>query len=126
MVYVAPSPSRPRPYSLITNDEIELRKIMEAEKEAHHLAIKNHQHRDTGWKMLRMRAEGSEFYCYDSIIVNGGFQIPLSRGYEHLANFTRQGSCSLPSAGLRDAERPRPGRDGLHSTCRTAARDLHT
>lgn len=71
MVYVAPSSSRPRPYRLITSDEIELRKIMEAERQVRHLAIKNHQHRDTGWKMLRMRAEGSEFYCYDSILVNG-------------------------------------------------------
>ncbi|KAI6373041.1 hypothetical protein MCOR25_003571 [Pyricularia grisea] len=71
MVYVAPSPSRPRPYHLITNDKVELRKIMEAEKDARHLAIKNHQHRDTGWKLLRMKAEGSEFYCYDSIVVNG-------------------------------------------------------
>ncbi|KAI6260084.1 hypothetical protein MCOR27_002778 [Pyricularia oryzae] len=71
MVYVAPSPSRPRPYHLITDDKVELRKIMEAEKHARHLAIKNHQHRDTGWKLLRMKAEGSEFYCYDSIVVNG-------------------------------------------------------
>ncbi|KXH47725.1 hypothetical protein CSIM01_11675 [Colletotrichum simmondsii] len=69
MVYVAPSPSRLRPYRLITENDIELRKIMEAEKQVRHLAIKNHQHRDTGWKMLRMRAEGSEFYCYDSILI---------------------------------------------------------
>ncbi|KAM5364345.1 hypothetical protein ACJZ2D_011542 [Fusarium nematophilum] len=66
---VAPSPSRPRPYHLITNDTLELREIMEAEREIRHLAIQNHQHRDTVWKLLRMRAEGSAFYCYNSILV---------------------------------------------------------
>ncbi|PSR79596.1 Cupredoxin [Coniella lustricola] len=71
MVYVAPSPVRPRPYRLITRNETKLRAIMEAENEIRHLAIKNHQHRDTGWKLLRMRAEGTEFHCYDSILVNG-------------------------------------------------------
>ncbi|TDZ14868.1 Laccase abr2 [Colletotrichum orbiculare MAFF 240422] len=85
MVYVAPSPSRPRPYRFITTDDIELRKIMEAEKEIRHLAIKNHQHRDTGWKMLRMRAEGSEFYCYDSLIVNGKGRVHCRQpGFERL------------------------------------------
>ncbi|KAF3769411.1 Cupredoxin [Cryphonectria parasitica EP155] len=85
MVYVAPSPSRPRPYRLISNDEIELRAIMEAEKEVRHLAIKNHQHRDTGWKLLRMRAEGSEFYCYDSILVNGKGRVHCRQpGFEKL------------------------------------------
>ncbi|ORY67546.1 Cupredoxin [Pseudomassariella vexata] len=71
VVWIAPSPSRPRPYHLITSDPIELRKIKEAESRIQHLDIKNHQHRDTGWKLLRMKAEGSEFYCYDSIIING-------------------------------------------------------
>lgn len=71
LAYVAPSPSRKRPYHLITSDPLELRQIQEAERNVQHLVIKNHQHRDTGWKLLRMRAEGSEFYCYDSIIVNG-------------------------------------------------------
>lgn len=71
MIYVAPAPSRPRPYELLTNDPLELRQMMEAERNVRHLAIKNHQHRDTNWKLLRMRAEGSEFHCYDSILVNG-------------------------------------------------------
>ncbi|KAF4986772.1 hypothetical protein FDECE_15778, partial [Fusarium decemcellulare] len=70
LVYVAPSPSRPRPYHLITNDTLELRQIEEAERAIHHAAIQNHQHRDTVWKLLRMRVEGSEYYCYDSILVN--------------------------------------------------------
>ncbi|KAK1857061.1 multicopper oxidase [Colletotrichum chrysophilum] len=101
MVYVAPSPSRPRPYRLITNDEIELRKIMEAEKEAHHLAIKNHQHRDTGWKMLRMRAEGSEFYCYDSIIVNGKGRVHCRQpGFETLNGHNLDETGCIQPAGL--------------------------
>ncbi|KXH65544.1 hypothetical protein CSAL01_02943 [Colletotrichum salicis] len=78
MIYVALSPSRLRPYRLITEDDIELRKIMEAEKQVRPFAIKNHQHRDTGLKMLRMRAEGSEFYCYDSILL--GMSAPIMEG----------------------------------------------
>ncbi|KAF5689871.1 multicopper oxidase [Fusarium denticulatum] len=70
-VYVAPSPDRRRPYHLITNDTLELRQINQAEREIRHLIIQNHQHRDTVWKLLRMRAEGSEYYCYNSILVNG-------------------------------------------------------
>ncbi|KAK1985309.1 Cupredoxin [Colletotrichum cereale] len=74
-----------RPYHLITRDDIELRKIMEAESQVQHVAIKNHQHRDTGWKMLRMRAEGSEFYCYDSILVNGKGRVHCRQpGFEQL------------------------------------------
>lgn len=72
---MAPSPSRKRPYHLITSDPLELRQIREAERNVQHVVIKNHQHRDTGWKLLRMRAEGSEFYCYDSLIVNGMYGI---------------------------------------------------
>ncbi|RSL49529.1 hypothetical protein CEP54_012376 [Fusarium duplospermum] len=71
LVYVAPSPSRPRPYHLITNDTLELRQIKEAERTIQHAAIQNHQHRDTVWKLLRMKAEGSEYYCYDSILARG-------------------------------------------------------
>ncbi|KAJ0384441.1 hypothetical protein COL922a_008369 [Colletotrichum nupharicola] len=89
------------PYRLITNDEIELRKIMEAEKEAHHLAIKNHQHRDTGWKMLRMRAEGSEFYCYDSIIVNGKGRVHCRQpGFETLNGHNLDETGCIQPAGL--------------------------
>lgn len=71
MIYVAPDPARPRPYKLITENPLELRQIMEAEQNIRHLAIKNHMHRDTNWKLLQMRAEGTEFYCYDSLVVNG-------------------------------------------------------
>lgn len=71
LIWVAPSPGRPRPYELITQDAVELKLMHEAEKRIQHFVIKNHQGRDTTWKLLRMRAEGSEFYCYDSILVNG-------------------------------------------------------
>jgi L-ascorbate oxidase len=70
-IYVAPSPDRPRPYHLVTNNNLELRQIREAERNIRHVIVQNHQHRDTVWKLLRMRAEGSEYYCYDSILVNG-------------------------------------------------------
>ncbi|KAI8664833.1 hypothetical protein NCS56_00917400 [Fusarium sp. Ph1] len=47
LVYVAPSPTRPRPYHLITNPTLELHRIEEAERAIQHAAIQNHQHRDT-------------------------------------------------------------------------------
>ncbi|KAK2001456.1 Cupredoxin [Colletotrichum falcatum] len=103
MVYVAPSRSRPRPYRLITRDKIELRKIMEAERQVHHLAIKNHQHRDTGWKMLRMRAEGSEFYCYDSILVNGKGRVHCRQpGFEKLNGYDLDETGCIQPPGLPD------------------------
>lgn len=71
LIYVAPSPNRPRPYHLITKDPVQLKLIHEAEKRIKHFVIKNHQGRDSTWKLLRMRAEGSEFYCYDSFLLNG-------------------------------------------------------
>ncbi|GJD01423.1 multicopper oxidase [Colletotrichum higginsianum] len=103
MVYVAPSSSRPRPYRLITSDGIELRKIMEAERQVRHLAIKNHQHRDTGWKMLRMRAEGSEFYCYDSILVNGKGRVHCRQpGFEKLNGQDLDETGCIQPPGLPD------------------------
>ncbi|KAI9170590.1 Multicopper oxidase [Paramyrothecium foliicola] len=98
MVYVAPSSSRPRPYQLITSEPNELRRIMEAEINIKHIAIKNHQHRDTGWKMLRMRAEGSEFYCYDSLLVNGKGRVHCRQpGFEVLnGQATDETGCIQP------------------------------
>ncbi|KAF6843606.1 multicopper oxidase [Colletotrichum musicola] len=108
MVYVAPSPSRPRPYRMITNDEVELKKIMEAEREVRHLAIKNHQHRDTGWKMLRMKAEGSEFYCYDSLIVNGKGRVHCRQpGFEKLnGQDLDETGCIQPAGLLQESCKP--------------------
>lgn len=76
---------------------------MEAEREVRHIAIKNHQHRDTGWKMLRMKAEGSEFYCYDSILVNGELErgVDVHRPLADAVSEVRKRSCSLSSAGIR-------------------------
>ncbi|KXJ97248.1 Cupredoxin [Microdochium bolleyi] len=85
MVYVAPSRDRLRPYGHLTTDPAKLKQIMSAEHAIRHLAIKNHQHRDTNWKLLRMRAEGSEYHCYNSIIVNGkGRNLCRPKGYEQL------------------------------------------
>ncbi|KAI1871212.1 uncharacterized protein JN550_004657 [Neoarthrinium moseri] len=85
VVYVAPSPSRLRPYSLITRHQLELQQILESERQIQHVVIKNHQHRDTNWKVLRMRAEGSEMHCYDSLLVNGkGRNLCRPIGFERL------------------------------------------
>ncbi|RSL71764.1 hypothetical protein CEP53_001390 [Fusarium sp. AF-6] len=101
LVYVAPSPSRPRPYHLITNDTLELRQIKEAERAIQHAAIQNHQHRDTVWKLLRMKAEGSEYYCYDSILVNGKGRVHCRQpGFEQLNGGQRYIMMNLMNNGF--------------------------
>ncbi|KAG8161956.1 hypothetical protein KVR01_007721 [Diaporthe batatas] len=103
LAYVAPSPSRKRPYHLITSDPLELRQIHEAERNIRHLVIKNHQHRDSGWKFLRMRAEGSEFYCYDSIIVNGKGRVHCRQpGFEKLNGLDLDEKGCIQPQGLPD------------------------
>ncbi|RSL78079.1 hypothetical protein CEP51_008508 [Fusarium floridanum] len=105
LVYVAPSPSRPRPYHLITNDTLELRQIKEAERVIQHAAIQNHQHRDTVWKLLRMKAEGSEYYCYDSILVNGKGRVHCRQpGFEQLNGKALDGKGCIQPAGLPDED----------------------
>ncbi|KAK7228885.1 hypothetical protein V2G26_001055 [Clonostachys chloroleuca] len=103
LVYIAPSPSRPRPYHLITDDRLELRQIEEAERTIHHAVIQNHQHRDTVWKLLRMRAEGSEYYCYDSILVNGKGRVHCRQpNFEYLNGKALDGKGCIQPPGLPD------------------------
>ncbi|RMJ09294.1 hypothetical protein CDV36_011071 [Fusarium kuroshium] len=105
LVYVAPSPSRPRPYHLITNDTLELHQIKEAERAIQHAAIQNHQHRDTVWKLLRMKAEGSEYYCYDSILVNGKGRVHCRQpGFEQLNGKALDGKGCIQPASLPDED----------------------
>ncbi|KAM0080832.1 hypothetical protein ACKRZS_007000 [Fusarium odoratissimum] len=102
-LYVAPSPDRPRPYHLITNDTLELRQISQAEREIQHLIIQSHQHRDTVWKLLRMRAEGSEYYCYDSILVNGKGRVHCRQpDYDHIKGQKLDQKGCIQPPGLPD------------------------
>ncbi|ENH73399.1 Laccase-1 [Fusarium oxysporum f. sp. cubense race 1] len=102
-LYVAPSPDRPRPYHLITNDTLELRQISQAEREIQHLIIQSHQHRDTVWKLLRMRAEGSEYYCYDSILVNGKGRVQCRQPeYDHIKGQKLDQKGCIQPPGLPD------------------------
>jgi FtsP/CotA-like multicopper oxidase with cupredoxin domain len=71
MVYVAPSPSRARPYHLITDSLEERRLIREAEENIQHLALWNSDFRTADWKITEMKATGRGLYCYKSILVNG-------------------------------------------------------
>ncbi|KAK6214203.1 hypothetical protein LQW54_004629 [Pestalotiopsis sp. IQ-011] len=104
MIYVAPDPARPRPYKLITDNPLELRQIMEAEQNIRHLAIKNHMHRDTNWKILQMRAEGTEFYCYDSLLVNGkGRNLCRAPGFEELNGQSLDETGCIQPAGFPPA-----------------------
>ncbi|KAK1992230.1 multicopper oxidase [Colletotrichum falcatum] len=70
LAYIAPSPSRPRPYHRITSSPTELALIKEAEHNAQHLLIWNYYRRDAGWRILELRSEGTNLNCYDSILVN--------------------------------------------------------
>ncbi|OLN96149.1 Laccase-1-like protein 2, partial [Colletotrichum chlorophyti] len=68
--YVAPSPSRPRPYYQITSSRSELALIHEAEREAQNMLVWNYYRHDANWRVLQMRGEGINLNCYDSILVN--------------------------------------------------------
>lgn len=102
---MAPSPERARPYHLITKDHVQLKLIHEAEKRIQHLVIKNHQGRDTTWKLLRMRAEGSEFHCYDSLIVNGKGRVHCRpSGYETLNGHRLDETGCIQPEGMPDEQ----------------------
>ncbi|KAI6774479.1 hypothetical protein HG531_001328 [Fusarium graminearum] len=102
-IYVAPSPDRPRPYHLITNDSLDIRQIREAERAIRHVIIQNHQHRDTVWKLLRMRVEGSEYYCYDSILVNGKGRVHCRQpGYDYINGHALDQKGCIQPPGLPD------------------------
>ncbi|OBR11569.1 Multicopper oxidase [Colletotrichum higginsianum IMI 349063] len=68
--YIAPSPSRPRPYHLITSSPTELALIQEAERDVQHMLVWNYYGRDANWRVLEMKSEGTNLNCYDSILVN--------------------------------------------------------
>lgn len=70
MAYIAPSPSRPRPYHMITSSPSELALIHEAERNIQHMLVWNYYRRDAGWRVMEMKAEGTNLNCYDSILVN--------------------------------------------------------
>ncbi|KAF6833859.1 multicopper oxidase [Colletotrichum plurivorum] len=70
LAYIAPSPSRPRPYHFITASAAELGLIKQAERDAQHLLLWNYYRRDVNWRVLEMRSEGTNLNCYDSILVN--------------------------------------------------------
>ncbi|RSM06684.1 hypothetical protein CEP52_005561 [Fusarium oligoseptatum] len=68
-------------------------------------SVDNHQHRDTVWKLLRMKAEGSEYYCYDSILVNGKGRVHCRQpGFEQLNGKALDGKGCIQPAGLPDED----------------------
>ncbi|OHW98148.1 multicopper oxidase [Colletotrichum incanum] len=70
VAYIAPSPSRPRPYHLITPSPTDLALIREAERDVRHMLVWNYYRRDVNWRVLEMKGEGTNLNCYDSILVN--------------------------------------------------------
>ncbi|KAK8868384.1 Laccase abr2 [Apiospora arundinis] len=70
LAYIAPSPSRPRPYHLITSSPTELALIHEAERSIQHMLVWNYYRRDVSWRVLELKSEGTNLNCYDSILVN--------------------------------------------------------
>ncbi|KAM3414122.1 hypothetical protein BST61_g10780 [Cercospora zeina] len=69
-VWTAPSLSRPRPYSLITDSAVDLRPIQEAEDEIQYATLWNSDFRTADWKIQKMKAKGTGLSCYKSILVN--------------------------------------------------------
>lgn len=83
--YIAPAPSRPRPYHRITSSPTELALIKQAEHDAQHMLVYNYYRRDAGWRVLEMKSEGTNLNCYDSILVNSKGRRHCSHSkYSHL------------------------------------------
>ncbi|CZT17605.1 related to Ascorbate oxidase precursor [Ramularia collo-cygni] len=70
-IWTAPSLSRPRPYSWITDSAVDLHLIQEAEDEIQHIALWTSDFRTVDWKIQKMKAKGTGLSCYKSILVNG-------------------------------------------------------
>ncbi|KJX93622.1 conidial pigment biosynthesis oxidase arb2 brown2 like protein [Zymoseptoria brevis] len=70
-VWTAPSPSRPRPYTLIAGSPVDVRLIQEAEDDIQHMVLWNSDFRTADWKIQKMKAKGTGLSCYKSILVNG-------------------------------------------------------
>lgn len=79
LAYVAPAPSRPRPYDRISSSRTELALIQQAERDVQHMLVWNYHRRDAGWRVLEMKSEGINLNCYDSILVN-------SKGRRHCSH----------------------------------------
>ncbi|KAL3292840.1 multicopper oxidase, partial [Colletotrichum asianum] len=94
LTYVAPAPSRPRPYHEITSSPTELSLIREAERNAQHMLIYNYYRRDAGWRVMELKGEGTNLNCYDSILVN-------SKGRRHCRHpdFTQLNGKRLDESG---------------------------
>ncbi|KAK2006474.1 multicopper oxidase [Colletotrichum eremochloae] len=104
VAYIAPSPSRPRPYHRITSSPTELALIQEAERNIQHLLVWNYYRRDAGWRILELRGEGTNLNCYDSILVN-------SKGRRHCRHpdYSHLGGKRLDESGCVIEE----GNDGI-------------
>lgn len=70
VAYVAPAPSRSRPYQRISSSPTELALIQQAERDIQHMLVWSYHRRDIGWRLLELRGEGTNINCYDSILVN--------------------------------------------------------
>ncbi|KAL8393640.1 hypothetical protein RB599_005911 [Gaeumannomyces hyphopodioides] len=84
-VWVAPAPGRRRPYRLLTDNPQELAEMLQAERNIKHLVIADYTGRDLRSRVFRMRAEGTEARCSDSILVNGKGRVHCRQeGYDRI------------------------------------------
>lgn len=77
-IWIAPAPSRPRPYHLIATDEDDLRGMQRAEKKPHHIVISDWNAEPMDILLVMYRDTGIVPWCSNSIVLNG-----KSRTYCH-------------------------------------------
>ncbi|KAL9617498.1 MAG: hypothetical protein Q9160_007709 [Pyrenula sp. 1 TL-2023] len=70
-VWIRPSPQRPRPYHLVSEDLAEIQDMVDAEESPAHLTVYNYQHKPMDWLLAQLQAEGYDPYCFNSALVNG-------------------------------------------------------
>ncbi|KAF4551220.1 Multicopper oxidase-like protein 8 [Elsinoe fawcettii] len=71
LIWIRPSPTRQRPYDLISADADDIRDMVDAEETPEHVIVWNHQHRTYDNLLSEMQYDGYEPYCFSSALVNG-------------------------------------------------------
>ncbi|WPB01478.1 uncharacterized protein RHO25_006104 [Cercospora beticola] len=69
-IWVKPSASRPRPYSMISSNTEEVKAMMQAEDRAHHVMLADWYHDDIEVQAIQYRETGIEPSCAAAIIFN--------------------------------------------------------
>lgn len=70
-IYIHPSDSEERPFSLISKDDNDLRAMLHAEESSRHIVLSDWRHQTSEQLWAAEEATGIDAYCTNSLLVNG-------------------------------------------------------